>query len=385
MKKHVLWSLALGATLTASVAAVLHGCGTGISPVEVETGDGTSDAAFAVSPTTGNIIGGFTLSITPGTLTDLSGATVTVGGQDCPQRESATASLIKCRAPALAAGTYDVVVTTSSGSQTLTSAVSYGTTIKFSRDIQPLFDEPLYDSTLSNNVSCVFCHSLLLENETTSSGKECDDTSGYTNAPTAASTDCHGRGDASKFKPWMNSSAAGQSISHYSKVESDGTQSVDRAWNDSTSASAGGRRSFPIGSFKLASAFSNTISGYTFDCATVKTNLVPTGDTNGDSTTDARDSKLYRKLNGNPITNGSMPRNKSDNSGGDSTNDNNLTYDTPLRDAQRNPVAFSKTDVGTDADPTAGADGIPDKGTQLRALLDWCNYSGGACTGSCDE
>ena len=128
----------------------------------------------------------------------------------------------------------------------------------------------------------------------------------------------------------------------------------------------------------MANAFVNTASGYTFDCSLIKDTLSTGTDTNANGSIEVTESKLYRKLSGSPIGGGTMPRNKGDNSGGDGANDGNLTYGTPLRDAQRNPVTFSKTDVGSDADPSGGADLIPDKGTQLRALMDWYN-GGGAC------
>jgi len=332
MKKNVLWSLALGASLTVSGAAVLHGCGSGISPVDLATTDEPEvdpDAAFSISPTTGNVIGGFTLTITSGTMGDLTGGTVTVGGVDCPLRSTANSTQIKCRAPELAAGSYDVRVSTSAGNETLTSSLTYDTSIKFSRDIQPMFEYPLRstDGTTANNVTCIFCHSPPVPITGTDTSTACN---------AGGSSTCEGR---LSFGGVPGSYAAASGTNN---ITTSGGASLDDT-SASKTLGAGSTVTFPKGSTYLkllANAYDPGATGYAFNCTNLKTALGK--DASLSTVADPMLSKLYLKIAGTSAGT-KMPQNSS----------------TVARDARYNPNAFTAA--------------------QLAALVQWYNSGNGTC------
>jgi hypothetical protein len=296
----VLWSLALGASLTVSGAAVLHGCGSGISPVEVADEQDAVDA-FSVSQTTGNTAGNFSLRIDSSSISDLSQATVTVGGQNCPVRFDANNSTIRCLAPALTAGSHDVVVTVPSGTFTKTAAITYEATIKFSRDIKPFFEQPLFDDegiTHANNVACIFCHSPM--------SPTVGDTSAtvYTRTECPTSGNCGGRTAFAGLKgtiatigfPGTGTPSAAQDLTQTSA-------STKFPFGGSMGNKYLGERdtaTYTDKGYALANHFDIAATGYQFDCSALKYGL--SHDTSGNTTTTPL-SRVYTKL----ATGGSMP------------------------------------------------------------------------------
>ena len=325
MKKHVLWNLALGASLTVSGAAVLHGCGSGISPVVLATGDATTDDPTedttpgntavdidSVSPTHGAATGGFTVTIN-GSNFATTGTSVKIGTSDCPVSGDVTETTITCTAPAHVIGVNNVVVTLADGTTaTLESGFTYDPTVSFTTSIKPLFERPLSNAagTSVNNVACIFCHSPVVPiTGDTTTGVACN---------TSGSTDCQGR---LSFGGLTNSAAASSGTN---TITTYGATSLDDATATKTLGS-GSLVSFPKGSTimkVLANHFNPSATGYQFNCDNLKTAL--SKNTAGENVTDPTLSRLYLKVSG-ASAGSKMPLNTS----------------TVARDARNNPNPFT--------------------------------------------
>lgn len=81
-------------------------------------GGGGPPGITSISPALGDILGEVSLTVVG---SDLDGASVTIGGEPCDGVTTVDANTLGCVAPALSAGSHDVVVTTPGGSAILAS------------------------------------------------------------------------------------------------------------------------------------------------------------------------------------------------------------------------------------------------------------------------
>ncbi len=319
----------LGSLAVAGTAAGLAACGSGIGPSIIE--EAATDKV-SISPVTGNIKGGFVLTVSKVEL-DLTGATVKVGGSDCITRAIATASETEytCYAPAKDAGAYDVVVTNAAGeSETLEGALTYESTVKFSRDVQHLFDEPLTDGSVTNNSACIVCHSpsQALTTLPVATAVDCATTP-------SVSTDCQGRGDLAKLKTASNSFAAGSAMTAYGGTLFSAVAVTTFPKGDFVEAAAASgwtAEGLVAAKLSFANSFNTADTGYSFVCDAVKYALQMNGSGVKLATPiDITTSKLYAKVRSTALGgSGNMPKN-------DATKG--------VTDLQRNPVSFTQSQL----------------------------------------
>jgi hypothetical protein len=190
--------------------------------------------------------------------------------------------------------------------------------ISFVDDLQALFDMPLAnaDNSASNNVACIFCHSprVPLTADPIVSASLCN---------ASSSSDCHGRGDTTKYQPPANSLAAGLAIETYDNTPwSTLTSSFPRgdfiesaasaSWAAENTSNPG--KSFSTSKLTLANTFIKNDPSYAFNCYKIKPLLqmsssgVKLTDYPNVTTANMQNSKLYAKIK----STGNMPRNTAD-------------------------------------------------------------------------